>query len=120
MPGLCCEHFAALRELGCGDVLGCAAVVGCVVAAAWLYGCAVVRRRVPLVWFCRRFDGRRAGSAVRTRDRHVVNTAPLWGAVVALWVMEVFSARCTPPLDLGVRDHGSLDLVFEPNDDHNI
>ena len=58
--------------------------------------------------------------AVRTRDRHVVNTAPLWGAVVALWVMEVFSARCTPPLDLGVRDHGSLDLVFEPNDNHNI
>ena len=62
-----------------------------------------------------------AGTAcVRTRDRHVVNTAPLWGAVVALWVMEVFSARCAPPLDLGVRDHRSLDLVFESNENHNI
>ena len=61
-----------------------------------------------------------ASSAVRTRDRHVVNTVPLWGAVVALWVMEVFSARCAPPLDLGIRDHELLDLVFEPNDNHNI
>mgnify|MGYP001671101800 CR=1 FL=1 len=61
-----------------------------------------------------------ASSAVRTRDRHVVNTAPSWGEVVALWVMEVFSARCAPPLDLGIRDHESLDLVFEPNDNHNI
>ncbi|EJN52469.1 hypothetical protein HMPREF1138_1552 [Actinomyces sp. ICM58] len=45
---------------------------------------------------------------------------PLWGVVVALWVMEVFPARCAPPLDLGIRDHESLDLVFEPNDNHNI
>ena len=49
-----------------------------------------------------------------------MNTVPLWGAVVALWVMEVFSARCAPPLDLGIRDHELLDLVFEPNDNHNI
>ena len=49
-----------------------------------------------------------------------MNTAPSWGEVVALWVMEVFSGRCAPPLDLGIRDHELLDLVFEPNDNHKI
>ncbi|EJG15771.1 hypothetical protein HMPREF1136_0693 [Actinomyces sp. ICM47] len=85
-----------------------------------LCGCAVVRRRAPLVWSCRRFGGRLASTTVRTRDQHVVNTPPSWGEAVALWVVMVSSARREPPLDLGVRDHESLDLVFEPNGNHNI
>ena len=79
--------------------------------------CVVVSRRAPLAL---RFGGRRAGTAVRSRDRHVAVALPSWGEAVALWVEVVSPARCEAPLDLGERDHRSLDVVRDANDDHNI
>jgi len=49
-----------------------------------------VGRRAPLTL---RFGGRRAGTTVRSRDRHVADAAPSWGEAVALWVEVVSSAR---------------------------
>ena len=45
---------------------------------------------------------------------------PSWGEAVALWVEVVSPARREAPLDLGERDHRSLDVVRDANDDHNI
>ena len=81
------------------------------------WDCVFVWRWAPLTL---RFGGRRAGTAGWSRDRHVADTPPSWGEAVALWVVMVSSARREPPLDLGARDHESLDLVFEPNGNHNI
>ena len=74
-------------------------------------------RRAPLAL---RFGGRRAGTAVRSRDRHVVDTAPSWDEAVALWVEVVSSARRKAPLDLGSCDHQALDVALDANGDHNI
>ena len=79
--------------------------------------CVVVWRRAPLAL---RFGGRRAGTAGWSRDRHVVNIPPSWGEAVALWVEVVSFARREAPLDLGERDHRSLDVVLNANSDHNI
>ena len=76
-----------------------------------------VERRAPLTL---RFGGRRAGTAVRSRDRHVVDAPPSWGEAVALWVEVVSSARREAPLDLGERDHQSLDVMLDTNSDHYI
>ena len=78
--------------------------------------CVVVSRRAPLAL---RFGGRRA-TAGWSRDRHVADTPPLWGEAVALWVEVVSPARREAPLDLGRRDHQSLDVVLDANSDHNI
>ena len=73
-------------------------------------------RRAPLAL---RFGGLRA-TAVRSRDRHVVDTAPSWDEAVALWVEAASSARRKAPLDLGSCDHQALDVVLDANGDHNI
>ena len=101
-------------------------VVGlCVLVAVWLLDCVAVSRRCGVALRRRPAAAHLpppAGDrpAVRTRDRHVVNIPPSWGKAVALWVEVVSSARCTPPLDLGIRNRESLDLVSEPNENHNI
>ena len=69
---------------------------------------------------CRRFGGRRAGTAVRSRDRHVVDAPPSRDEAVALWVEVVSSARREASLDLGERDYQSLDVVLDANGDHSI
>ena len=61
-----------------------------------------------------------ACTAIRSRDRHVVDAPPSWGEAVALWVVVVPSARREAPLDLGERDYQSLDVVLGANGDHNI
>ena len=74
-------------------------------------------RHAPLAL---RFGGRRAGTAVRSRDRHGADAPPSWDEAVALWVVVLPSARREVPLDLGSRDHQSLDVVLDANGDHNI
>ena len=81
------------------------------------WDCVFVWRWVPLAL---RFGGRRAGTAGWSRDRHVADTPPSWGEAVALWVEVVSPARREAPLDLGERDHQSLDVVLDANSDHNI
>ena len=80
------------------------------------WDCVFVWRWAPLAL---RFGGRRA-TAGWSRDRHVADTPPSWGEAVALWVEVVSSARREAPLDLGERDHQSLDVVLDANSDHNI
>ena len=80
------------------------------------WDCVFVWRWAPLAL---RFGGRRA-TAGWSRDRHVADTPPLWGEAVALWVEVVSPARREAPLDLGRRDHQSLDVVLDANSDHNI
>ena len=79
--------------------------------------CVIVWRRAPLAL---RFGGQRAGTAVRTRDRHVADALPSWGEAVALWVEAVSFARREDSLYLGKRGHQSLDIVIDANSDHNI
>ena len=80
------------------------------------WDCVFVWRWAPLAL---RFGGRRA-TAGWSRDRHVADTPPSWGEAVALWVEVVSPARREAPLDLGGRDHQSLDVVLNANSDHNI
>ena len=80
------------------------------------WDCVFVWRWAPLAL---RFGGRRA-TAGWSRDRHVADTPPSWGEAVALWVGVVSPARREAPLDLGGRDHQSLDVVLDANSDHNI
>ena len=80
------------------------------------WDCVFVWRWAPLAL---RFGGRRA-TAGWSRDRHVADTPPSWGEAVALWVEVVSPARREAPLDLGERDHQSLDVVLDANSDHNI
>jgi len=80
------------------------------------WDCVFVWRWAPLAL---RFGGRRA-TAGWSRDRHVADTPPSWGEAVALWVEVVSPARREAPLDLGGRDHQSLDVVLDANSDHNI
>ena len=86
---------------GCGHG-PCPVLIPLCAAGCWALGgrCAWCR---GTVWGdvrlspYRRFGGRRAGTAVRSRDRHVVDALPSWGEAVALWVEVVSSARREVP-----------------------